>query len=513
LGYLHIWKLALAAAVCLPAWSAEAAVEPASAAELSRTQVQFQWEASGTVEEFDFQLGLQGSDPFQNPLVDERVSELKLVVTNGLEFGGQYRWRVRSVVDDVPGDWYFESTFSIRMIPLDFLLQVDIEFGSGTPQPGVTIFNHCNDIVGYDLDGNLVLAIDAPSRVSDCKVLEDGRVLYVGGSRARLLSLDGEVLWTSPDGLAVHHSASMMPSGNVLLVCREYQEIDQDGEVRTWQGDRLVEVDITTNEETWSWSTFDHYDTIDYDVYQTNHWNDWTHFNDAHYVESDNSIYISCRHLSRITRIDYDTGDIVYNLGMDLPSGDTTVGDDLFSYQHSPMLLSNGNLVLFDNGNRRGGQDAGSGGVTRAVEIELGEAIPPADPQVVWSWEVPTYCPSTGDADRLPDGNTLVTATQLSGIYEVDQAGDVVWKLDIVEIEACAGLRPGYRATRLATLYGDLETPCQGDVNGNGQVEVGDILLVLDQWEGPGSADVNGDGVVNVNDVLIILGAWGGCDG
>jgi len=53
---------------------------------------------------------------------------------------------------------------------------------------------------------------------------------------------------------------------------------------------------------------------------------------------------------------------------------------------------------------------------------------------------------------------------------------------------------------------------CSGDANGDGTVDVGDVLAVIDQWGGSGSGDVNGDGTVNVSDVLLIVGNWGTCD-
>ena len=55
------------------------------------------------------------------------------------------------------------------------------------------------------------------------------------------------------------------------------------------------------------------------------------------------------------------------------------------------------------------------------------------------------------------------------------------------------------------------EEPCEGDVDGDGQVAVTDLLLAIDQWGGSGSADINGDGIVNVEDLLAIVGAWGPC--
>ena len=52
---------------------------------------------------------------------------------------------------------------------------------------------------------------------------------------------------------------------------------------------------------------------------------------------------------------------------------------------------------------------------------------------------------------------------------------------------------------------------CPEDVNGDGVIDVLDLIEVLSQWGGSGSADINGDGVVDVLDLLAVLGAWGPC--
>ena len=53
-------------------------------------------------------------------------------------------------------------------------------------------------------------------------------------------------------------------------------------------------------------------------------------------------------------------------------------------------------------------------------------------------------------------------------------------------------------------------TPLLGDINGDGIVNVDDLLLVLGGWgSNPGlPADLNNDGVVNVEDLLIVLANW-----
>jgi hypothetical protein len=54
---------------------------------------------------------------------------------------------------------------------------------------------------------------------------------------------------------------------------------------------------------------------------------------------------------------------------------------------------------------------------------------------------------------------------------------------------------------------------CTGDVNGDGMVDVTDILAVIGAWGSTngGPEDVNGDGIVNVDDLLSIVAAWGNC--
>lgn len=54
--------------------------------------------------------------------------------------------------------------------------------------------------------------------------------------------------------------------------------------------------------------------------------------------------------------------------------------------------------------------------------------------------------------------------------------------------------------------------PCPSDIDGNGAVDVNDLLAVLGAWgDKGGDADVNDDGVVDVADLLQVLADWGPC--
>lgn len=54
---------------------------------------------------------------------------------------------------------------------------------------------------------------------------------------------------------------------------------------------------------------------------------------------------------------------------------------------------------------------------------------------------------------------------------------------------------------------------CPADLNGDGVVNVGDLLTMLLAWgANPGHpADLDGDGAVTVGDLLLLLAAWGPC--
>ncbi|MCP4758104.1 MAG: hypothetical protein GY876_01405 [Planctomycetes bacterium] len=53
---------------------------------------------------------------------------------------------------------------------------------------------------------------------------------------------------------------------------------------------------------------------------------------------------------------------------------------------------------------------------------------------------------------------------------------------------------------------------CQGDLDGDGEVGVNDILAVLEGWGGDGDGgDVNGDGSTGIDDLLLLIALWGPC--
>jgi len=85
----------------------------------------------------------------------------------------------------------------------------------------------------------------------------------------------------------------------------------------------------------------------------------------------------------------------------------------------------------------------------------------------------------------------------------------------VVEDGASASVvEAGIDNLQLDVFACDEVLPCEGDINGSGDVNVDDVLLILGAFgsQTSGPEDIDGDGWVTVNDVLILIGAWGPCE-
>ncbi len=93
-------------------------------------------------------------------------------------------------------------------------------------------------------------------------------------------------------------------------------------------------------------------------------------------------------------------------------------GPGELSRPHHPTLLENGNILIFDNGRIKG--------YSRIVELD------PITKKIVWEYKDSPpqrfYSRIMGACQRLPNGNTLVTESDKSRIFEVTPDGEIVWE-------------------------------------------------------------------------------------
>jgi outer membrane protein assembly factor BamB len=266
---------------------------------------------------------------------------------------------------------------------------------------------------------------DIDVRTVDRGVLIGGTNIFEGTARvhAALVSWEGEVLWECP--VINHHHIHETPEGNFMFLLDDRRSFERYGG-KALVGDQIVEWDPGRNAPVWGWHLFDHHEPEAERI-------DYSHANTIEPDPADGGLIVSCRNMNSLVKVDRKTGEIVWRLGV---GGDFEMAPaDLFYHQHSPELQPNGNILLFDNGTGRPQEHGGQ--YSRAIELELDQAKRRA--RVVWSYrhDRGLFCPIWSDADRLPNGNTLVTfGTRTEGdtsrIVEVTAEGEIVWEVELL---------------------------------------------------------------------------------
>ncbi|MFX0091158.1 MAG: aryl-sulfate sulfotransferase [Candidatus Hodarchaeota archaeon] len=178
---------------------------------------------------------------------------------------------------------------------------------------------------------------------------------------------------------------------------------------------------------------------------------DWMHSNSFVWDKSNDVIYLMVRNLDTILKINYITKEVIWDAGR---GGDFTLFDQtgievdtIFCHPHSMERIGSNRFILFDNdlynqSNPSTMTLTNSSGHSRYLEFEIDE-----DNRImreVWSWLPPNqsyYLPeSAGDADRLPNGNTIGTFGDKGLVLnmrdpviitEVTKDGQIAWELQI----------------------------------------------------------------------------------
>lgn len=202
------------------------------------------------------------------------------------------------------------------------------------------------------------------------------------------------------------HDFVMLPNGHVMLIADDPEIVDMSQVVAGGDTAALVigsviqELDASKN-LVFQWRTRDHYDILDTNYDLTGRRIRYSHVN-AIEVDHDGNFMISSRHMSEVTKIDRDTGEMIWRMGG--PNNEFTLEGDTywFSRQHDIRRLDSGHVTVYDNGNLNDPQES------RGVEYALDEVNMIATR--VWEFrnDPPIYAGSQGSTRRLPGGNTLI---------------------------------------------------------------------------------------------------------
>jgi len=316
------------------------------------------------------------------------------------------------------------------------------------------------DLVQVDFDGRIVWRFSELERIAD------------PGTEPRLIARQHHDYQRagSPVGYYAPGQAPRVDGGNTLILVHENVRNSAISDALLLD-DKIIEVDYQ-GKIVWTWRPSDHFDELGFDdaarsairhapnlrPLEGGAIGDWLHLNslsalgpNRHYDSGDarfhpDNLIWSAREANIIAIVDKQTGRIVWRLGPDYrdhPQIGWIVG------QHHPHLIpaglpGAGNLLVFDNGGWAGygaphatSPDGGQNvrrDYSRVLEID------PVSLQIVWQYTpaeaglvVPLdasrfYSPFISSAQRLPNGNTLITEGSDGRIFEVTAEHETVWE-------------------------------------------------------------------------------------
>lgn len=144
-------------------------------------------------------------------------------------------------------------------------------------------------------------------------------------------------------------------------------------------------------------------------------------------------ILLSFRELSFIAIMDIDIEKFIW-----------TWGKGQLSRQHHPTFLENDNIMVFDNGVKRG--------FSRIIEVN------PKTNTIEWDYVADPpenfFSNIRGSCQKLPNGNVLITESVRGRIFEITPSGQIVWEYYNTHINKKKKERAGfYRVERIVDTH------------------------------------------------------------
>jgi len=230
------------------------------------------------------------------------------------------------------------------------------------------------------------------------------------------------------------HDLTIAPNGNYLLIAVSYLSVDMSQVIEGGDPDAELKGchvhELNKDKElVFEWVCWDHYevsDAIGVDLRQRSL--DYVHMNSVA-VDYDGHLVVSSRNLSECTKINRQTGEIIWRLGGKNDQFEWINDNDKISNQHDirPVKGKPNQYTIFDNGNSHNPQ------YSRVIEI----IVDTSDMTVEKVWEYrhspDIFSYSMGNAQRLENGNTMINYSDVPHpkVCEVTNNGEIVFEADL----------------------------------------------------------------------------------
>ena len=449
---------------------------PSNLSTLSKTQILFNWPQVPNADSYVLTI-----TDLSTGLSDTIIDSFRLSIYSDLTWGKSYRWQVCGNNEDNLIFCFDSLYFSIADLPNNFPNNISlIELNENEYTPGLNLidFRDIGFSAALDKNGEPIWFSDVDENVKFCviQMFPNGNIGGTGWegqfyNSGYEVELNGEIIFDTPiDGL--HHDFIKTSTETYFGLFKIFATLPSPPECAgcedmiLWRGDKVIEFDQDGN-TIWEWNMFDHIPIEEYNPYDASHWNgtylDWSHTNSVHYDELENTIYLSIRNISRIIKIDYESGEIIWSMGDQNFMLDPDFPDEINnSRQHNAIKIENGNILFFDNGAHKSPQ------YSRCVEVEINEETPSA--VVVWEYVLPNYMftSSNAECDRLENGHTLISTGSSGNLLEINENDEIVWHVNvklnsalvkIMRNERIPNLYPSAFSILIHALTGDIADP------------------------------------------------------
>lgn len=365
-----------------------------------------------------------------------------------------------------------------RMLPGGYVMGGDVE---RTP------YQESVALIEYDWDGNEVWRFDRMDMVAGPTSNDEEET---NESAPAVWASRQHHDWQREGNPIGYYSPELLPNatgGNTLILAHK-NVTNLNVSDKRLEDDYIYEVSWD-GEILWEWLASDHIDEMGFSqdarnaIYRSVGFNnarqsaDWLHVNSANYLGPNkwydagderfhpDHIMISSRTANIIAIIARD-GSIVWRMGPDYTESEPLAELGQIIGQHNPHIIPQGlpgagNLLVFDNGGKGGYGSAnparpnGTNALTRDSSRVL--EINPLTFEVVWEYSIDSFTESfqfyswyVSNAQRLPNGNTMINEGMNGRFFELTEDKELVWEFvsPFVSDEATPSPRV-YRAYRI----------------------------------------------------------------
>ncbi|MEK6889561.1 MAG: arylsulfotransferase family protein [Nanoarchaeota archaeon] len=269
------------------------------------------------------------------------------------------------------------------------------------------------------------------------KLLSNGDIIaqnsFNSSDKLGRYTWDNEKVWEVDTN--IHHDIALTNYNTILTSTKEFHQYNN----RSVEFDTIIEYDLDGNYIS-NYSTWEnleelkrHYKTLPFDrpsSFQINKSNstyskkypgdyDYFHLNSISVI-GENTNSNDSRFKEGNWLISLRTPDLVIILDKDTKKVVWSYGPGILEGQHNPIILSSGNMIIYDNGGKK------ERNYTRVIEIN------PINKEIVWEYKDKDpesfYAKIVGTAQRLSNGNTLITYGTEANAFEVTPSGEKVWE-------------------------------------------------------------------------------------